>query len=200
MQSLRLSRACGLRRRVYATWSGLTIIAQQCHERGHEFECHCQARCTAEAPFGFASAMSDGGEGAFDGIGGADVLPMLSWEVIEGQQHVAIFGQLAHGFVVFHAIGCDEDVKGRVGIHAGFGLPNIMQMTFGFGLHRLRHRVQNMTGLVEPTALFFRGPKDLAQRMPEPQSTIANSKISRMGEASALQIKQQFAPALGVSR
>jgi len=70
--------------------------------------------------------MSDGGKGAFDWVGRSNVLPMLGWEVIEGQEHVAVFGQFADGFVVFHAVGCDEEVEGRLGIHPGFGLPNIV--------------------------------------------------------------------------
>jgi hypothetical protein len=37
-------------------------------------------------------------------------------------------------------------------------------------------------GHSQPAALFFRGTKDLAQRMPKPQSTIANGKIRSMGQ------------------
>ena len=45
---------------------------------------------------------------------------------------------------------------------------------------------------MEPTALFFRGTKDLAQRMPEAQGSVSNGEIRRMREAAPLQIKQQF--------
>ena len=72
-----------------------------------------------------------------------------------------------------------------------------MQMALCFGLNRLRHRVQHIAGFVEPATLFFRRAKDLAQRIPEPQSTIANGKIRRMGKTAPLQIKQQLSPTLG---
>lgn len=104
--------------------------------------------------------MSDGGEGAFDWVRRSDMFPMLRWEAIEGQEYITIFGQFPHGFVVFDAVGCDEEVKGGLGIHVGFCLPDVMQVAFGFGLDRLRHRVQHITGFVEPATLFFGGTKD----------------------------------------
>ena len=112
--------------------------------------------------------MSDRGKGALNRIGGPDVLPMLSRKIIEGQEHVAIFGQLANSLVVFHAVGCDKEIEGNLCVRACFSLPDVVQMAFGFGLDRLRHRVEHIAGFVEPATLFFRGTKDLAQRMPEP--------------------------------
>jgi hypothetical protein len=50
---------------------------------------------------------------------------------------------------------------------------------------------------VEPTALFFRCTKDLAQRMPEAQSTIPNCQVRRVRETAPLQINQQLSPTLG---
>ncbi|SLN73579.1 hypothetical protein ROG8370_03603 [Roseovarius gaetbuli] len=38
---------------------------------------------------------------------------MLSWEVMEGQQHIAVSGQFSYGFIVFHAVGFDEEIKER---------------------------------------------------------------------------------------
>ena len=60
--------------------------------------------------------MSDGGKGAFNWVGRSNVFPMLGWEVIEGQEHVAVFGQLSDSLVVFHAVGCDEEFKSRLSI------------------------------------------------------------------------------------
>ncbi len=45
-----------------------------------------------------------GRKGAFDGIGGANVLPVLGREVVEGEQHVAVLGQAGHRFVVLGAV------------------------------------------------------------------------------------------------
>ena len=139
--------------------------------------------------------MSDGGEGAFDWVRRSDMFPMLGWDVIEGQEYVTIFGQFPHGFIVFHAVGCDEEVKSGLGIHVRLSLPYVVQMALCFGLNRLGHRIQNIAGFMEPASLLRRRAKDLTQRIPDPQSTVADGKIRRMGEASALQIKQQFTPA-----
>ena len=65
----------------------------------------------------------------------SDVLPVLGREVIEGEQHIAVFGQLAYRFVVFHAVGRDKEVKSSRRIHVCFGLPNVMQMALCFGLN-----------------------------------------------------------------
>ena len=57
----------------------------------HQFERHGKASFAAEASFGFAGSVSDRGKGAFDWIGGADVLPVFGREVIESQEDVAVF-------------------------------------------------------------------------------------------------------------
>ena len=119
--------------------------------------------------------MSDRGKGALNPVGGPDVLPMLSRKIIEGQEHVAIFGQLANSLVVFHAVGCGKEIEGNLCVHACLSLPDAVQMAFV--LDRLRHRVEHIASFVEPATLFLRGTKDLAQRMPEPQSAIANGEI-----------------------
>ena len=79
--------------------------------------------------------MPDRGESAFNRVCCSDVLPVLGREVIEGEQHIAVFGQLAYRFVVFHAVGRDKEVKSSRRIHVCFGLPNVMQMALCFGLN-----------------------------------------------------------------
>ena len=49
-------------------------------------------RSSAQTAFGLSGSVAHGGEDALDGVGGPDVFPMFSWEVVERQQHVAIFG------------------------------------------------------------------------------------------------------------
>jgi len=44
--------------------------------------------------------------------------------------------------------------------------------------------------------LLARAAEDLAQRRPEPESAIADGQLRSAGEATALQIRQQLAPAL----
>lgn len=122
---------------------------------------------------------------------------MFCWEVMEGEQHVAVPGQFADWLVVFHAIGGDEEVKSGLSIRPRLGLPNIVQMAFCFGLYRFGHRVQHIACFVEPAALFIGRAITLAQGIPKPQSAVAVCQIRRMGKTAPLQIKQQFAPTLG---
>ena len=70
--------------------------------------------------------MPDGGEGAFNWVCCSDVFPVFGWEVIKGQKNVAIFDQLTHGFVVFHAVCFDEKVERLLRIHTCLCLPNVM--------------------------------------------------------------------------
>ena len=76
------------------------------------------------------------------------------------------------------------------------GLPDVVQMAFGLGLHGFRHRVQHVHGLVDPAALLPRRGKHLAQRRPEPQGTVADGQLGVLFQAAPLEIKQQLAPAL----
>jgi hypothetical protein len=55
--------------------------------------------------------MTDGSKGALDGIASADMLPMLSREIIERQQRLAVFGQTISSFIVLRAILGQEAVE-----------------------------------------------------------------------------------------
>ena len=98
--------------------------------------------------------MAHCGEGALDRIGGPYLLPVFGREVIERQQHLAVFDLLGNGLLVFHAVDFNEETEGGIRCGLRFSLPNIMKMTLGFGLHRLWHRVQHVAGLVEPAPLL----------------------------------------------
>ena len=60
-----------------------------------QLEDHGERRHAAEAALGLGGPEAHGRKGAFDGIGGANVLPVLGREVVEGEQHVAL--ELCHG-------------------------------------------------------------------------------------------------------
>jgi hypothetical protein len=55
-------------------------------------------------------------------IRGAQMLPMLGREVVEGEQRVAILGQALDRLVVFEAPGFEEGVEGCQRILLGLGL------------------------------------------------------------------------------
>ncbi len=58
-----------------------------------ELEDHGKRGPAAEAAFGLGGPEPHGLKGAFNGIGGANVLPVLGREVVEGEQHIAVLGQ-----------------------------------------------------------------------------------------------------------
>ncbi len=71
-------------------------------------------------------------------------------------------------FRTLPAVGFHEEIEGGPGFGLRFRLPDIMQVALGFGLHRFGHGVENVSGLVNPTALFPGAAEDFAQRRPEP--------------------------------
>jgi len=97
--------------------------------------------------------VPDRGKGTFDRVRGADMFPVLGWEVMERQQIGAVFVEAFHCAVIFHAVSFNEEIEGSVGFGLGFCHPDVFQMRLGFGLHRLGHRVQYVCRLVHPAAL-----------------------------------------------
>src|SRR5215470_6591264 len=58
--------------------------------------------------------MPHGGECAFNGVGGPQVLPMLSGEIVKRQQRFAVLGQATHRLVVLDGVGLDKGVESGV--------------------------------------------------------------------------------------
>ena len=94
----------------------------------------CQRRFPAQAIFCFHGSLPHGGEGAFDGVAGADMFPVLGGEIIECQQSFPILDQALRGLVVFNAVSLDEKIKRRLRVDLGFGHPDILEMALGFRL------------------------------------------------------------------
>src|ERR1700681_5018566 len=81
------------------------------------------------------------------------MLPVLSREVVEGKQHVAILDQALDSLVVFDAPSFDEGVERGECLLLGLGHPNLLERTLGLRLLALGQLVQDIGGLVHPTAL-----------------------------------------------
>src|SRR3981189_1878896 len=81
------------------------------------------------------------------------MLPVLSREVVEGKQRVAILDQALDSLVVFDAPSFDEGVERGECILLGLGHPNLLERTLGLRLLALGQLVQDIGGLVHPTAL-----------------------------------------------
>src|SRR4030081_1259371 len=81
------------------------------------------------------------------------MLPVLSREVVEGKQRVAILDQALDSLVVFDDPGFDEGVERGECILLGLGHPDLLERTLGLRLLALGQLVQDIGGLVHPTAL-----------------------------------------------
>jgi hypothetical protein len=66
-------------------------------------------------PFRAYGPVPHGGEHALNGVGRAQVIPMLSRKVVEGQQCVAIIDQAFDRPTVFGAVFLGKDVDRRFG-------------------------------------------------------------------------------------
>src|ERR1700719_3932734 len=103
------------------------------------------------------------------------MLPVLSREVVEGKQRVAILDQALDSLVVFDAPGFDEGVERGECILLGLGHPDLLERTLGLRLLALGQLVQDIGGLVHPTALAARPRPHLLDRLPEAEGTATAS-------------------------
>src|SRR5438552_17510969 len=72
-----------------------------------QFEDHCEGGRVGQAALRSDRAVAHGGEGAFNGIGGPQVFPVLGREVVEGQQRASILAQATGGLRVFQHVALD---------------------------------------------------------------------------------------------
>ena len=81
--------------------------------------------------------MPDSGEGALDRIACTDVLPVLGWEVVEGEQRVSVLARQSAALSYFTP-GTWQGSDRRLGIVAPLGHPDFSEIRLGSGLNRLR--------------------------------------------------------------
>src|SRR5690349_24770943 len=72
--------------------------------RLRKLEDHGKCRSVRQAPLRAYGSMPHGGEGAFNGVAGPQVLPMLGREVVERQQGLAVLRQAVHRLVVLDRV------------------------------------------------------------------------------------------------
>jgi hypothetical protein len=135
---------------------------------------------------GLVSSQSHGGEGGFNGVGGANVRPMLSGEIEEGEQDIPVFGQTLGGLRILGLVGLDEPVEGLMGLGFGVGSINLPEGLFRLRLLPFGEFVEHVRGLMHPAALGLRGGKHLGQGFPEAQRPIANGDGEALGRAPGL--------------
>ena len=104
------------------------------------------------------------------------MLPVLGREVVERQQHVAIFGQLFDRPLVFDAVGFNEQIEGDDGLLFCCRHPYVLHACLGLFMHWLGHSTRGAGHLVGIAALFFRGPVDVLQCSPKPSAPSQQAK------------------------
>src|SRR5882757_5840080 len=105
------------------------------------------------------------------------MLPVLSREVVEGKQRVAILDQALDSLVVFDAPSFDEGVERGECILLGLGHPNLLERTLGLRLLALGQLVQDIGGLVHPTALAACPRPHLLDRLPEAEGAVGDREL-----------------------
>ena len=159
-----------------------------------QLEHHSERGPVREASLRADRPVSNGREGAFDRIRGAQVFPMFGREVVEGEQRVPVLFQAFGALLVFDGIGLDEGIERRLGVLPRFGHPDVLQHALGLGLLALGQLVENVSGLMHPASLLTGPRPDFADRLPEAERAISDGDLGRHRQTPALEIEQQRAP------
>lgn len=91
-----------------------------------QFEDHCQAHVPGTAVPAALRPQEGRGERGLDRVGGADVHPMLCWEVIERQQFAPILGRAVHRLGVLGAKALQRSAEGLIGCLPRLGHPDLV--------------------------------------------------------------------------
>jgi len=121
-------------------------------------------------------AQAHGGEGRFDRVGGAQVLPVLAGEVVEGHhpRPVALEGVGGGGMGV--AVALDEEVAEPLGLGASGGVGHLAQQLPRLGLQAPRQAVEDVADLVISAALLGDLGEDVRHGGPDAEVTIGDEE------------------------
>src|ERR1700687_2800090 len=106
------------------------------------------------------------------------MLPVLSREVVEGKQRVAILDQALDSLVVFDAPSFDEGVERGECILLGLGHPDLLERTLGLRLLALGQLVQDIGGLVHPTRVLGHTSLTACQQPGAPSAPASSGPIA----------------------
>src|SRR5271168_5430242 len=124
------------------------------------------------------------------------MVPVLGREVEEGEQSFPVLGQTGDRLLVLGAVFVGEHVDGSLGGRPGRRSVNLTKVCLHVDLDREGDLVQYVGGLVNPTALVPGAGKDLLDRLPEAERTVADGEIRRDLETTPPGIDEELAPAL----
>src|SRR5450759_4265973 len=135
-------------------------------------------------------------EHAFDGIRGPQVIPVLGGEIVEGQHCFAILRQAFNCLVVLRPVFLGEDIDRHLGRSSVRRQVNLAQVLLHVCVYRQRDLVQHVRRLVHPTPLVPCSWKDLVDRLPEAERTVADGDFWGDLQPALLHLDQELTPAL----
>src|SRR3954447_16253564 len=122
------------------------------------------------------------------------MVPVLDWEVEEGEQRFPILRQAGDRLVVLGAVFVGEHVDRRLGRCAGRRAVNLAKVGLHVDLNREGDLVQDVGGLVNPTTLVPGARKDLLDRLPKAERTITDREVRRDLEPTLLDVDEELTP------
>src|ERR1700704_5568920 len=124
------------------------------------------------------------------------MLPVLSREVVEGKQRVAILDQALDSLVVFDAPSFDEGVERGERILLGLGRPDLLERTLGLRLLALGQLVQDIGGLAHPTALAACPRPHPLDRLPEAEGAVGDRELGSRRKPPPFEVEEELFPRL----
>src|SRR5262245_3101942 len=85
-----------------------------------ELEDHRERGLVRKTSLGAHGSVAHGRERAFDDVRRPQVFPVLGWEVVEGEERIAILDKAFGRFLVFDAPSLDEGIERPKRILLGF--------------------------------------------------------------------------------
>ena len=121
---------------------------------------------------------------------------MLGGEVVEREQRLTVLHQARDRLVVLDPVGLRKGVEGDQRLRFGLGHPDVLQRALGLPLQALGQLVQDVDGLVHPTALAARLGPDLLKGLPEAECAVGDRKLRPDGQPAPPEVEQQLPPGL----
>ena len=98
-----------------------------------QLEDHGQGGEAGATAFGLPGTMAHRRKSRFDGIGGANMPPVFGGEIVEGKQHLLVFGQALTGRRIFGLIAADKLLVAVEGRLLGLGPLALLAQALGIG-------------------------------------------------------------------
>jgi hypothetical protein len=102
---------------------------------------------------------------------------VLSREVVEGEQRLAILVQAFDGFLVLRAIVFYEGLARGHRVFLGLGHPDLLEGSLDLGVKALRQLVEHVRGLVYPAPLLTRLGPHLGQSLPKAERAVGDRQF-----------------------